>query len=85
LNGESIFDDWITQISVEPAPAGPKDCLVKEINVLPGKLNFRARNLRTFMAVTAHTRLYNSPKVLTQIMRWIYKQEARRAKPEKIR
>jgi len=45
-----------------------------------GKLNFRAPNIRTFFAVTAHVRLYNNRGVLREIMRWIYEQEARGAK-----
>ncbi len=80
LRWKSILDDWITEMTVHPAPEGPKDIIVKEMNVVAGSLNFRARNLRTFMAVTAHTRMYNNQKVLTEIMRWIYKQEERRAK-----
>ncbi len=80
VSGKSIFEDWITRITVEPAPEGPKDCIVKEMNVVAGRLNFRARNLRTFMAVTAHTRMYNNREVLREIIRWIYRQERSRAK-----
>jgi pimeloyl-ACP methyl ester carboxylesterase len=81
FRGPSPFDNWFTRITVEPAPEGQKDCLVKEINVACGKLNLCARNFRTFMAASAHTRLYNNRIVLREIIRWIYKTEETRPKP----
>jgi len=80
VNRKPVFADWCTRITVDHAPEGHTECLVKEMNVVSGKLNFRAPNIRTFFAVTAHVRLYNNRGVLREIMRWIYEQEASGAK-----
>jgi pimeloyl-ACP methyl ester carboxylesterase len=76
---ESPLDNWFTRITVAPAPESPKNCLVKEVNVTSGKLNFFARNFRTFLAASAHTRLYNNREVLGTIIRWIYKTQETRS------
>jgi hypothetical protein len=75
----SVYNRWFIRFAAELSPEEPNDCLVKEMNVVAGRLNFRAPNLRTFWAATAHTRLYNNPKVLREIMGWIYLQEENRA------
>ncbi len=80
FGAESRFSNWFTRFTVGTAPEGPGDYAVKEIAVVAGKLDFRAPNVRTFWAATAHTKFYNNRQVLCEIMRWIYKNEESRAK-----
>jgi hypothetical protein len=82
INRKPMFADWCVRITLDHAPEGHTDCVVKEMNVTSGKLNFRAPNFRTFFAVTAHVRLYNNRDVLREVMRWIYEQE--RSAAEKV-
>ncbi len=78
FGGERRFDGWFTRFTVHPAPDGPVDCIVKRMNVASGRPNFRAQTLRSFMAFTAHTRLYQDRGVLRELLRWISRAEERR-------